>query len=124
MANYRRELKMRVDLRRKGKMEKAIEFVERMRKVQEKVGAALKKVQEEMKKQVNRGRKEAEVQKVGDRVMLSMKDLVFKKRLVKKLVDQYIGLYTINKVISTNVVKLRLLTLVKIHLVVNASWIV
>ena len=38
--------------------------------------------------------------------MLSMKDLVFKKRLEKKLVDQYIGSYTINKVVSTNAVKL------------------
>jgi len=38
--------------------------------------------------------------------MLSMKDLVFKKRLAKKLVDQYIGPYIINKVVFTNVVKL------------------
>jgi len=33
MANYRRELKMGTDIRRKEKMEKIIEFVERMRKV-------------------------------------------------------------------------------------------
>ena len=38
--------------------------------------------------------------------MLSMKDLVFKERLVKKLVDQYMGLYTIDEVISANMVKL------------------
>ena len=37
------------------------------------------KVQEKMKKQADRGRKEAEVWKVGDKVMLSTKDLVFKK---------------------------------------------
>jgi len=47
----------------------------------------LTKVQEEMKKQANRERKEVEEWKVGDRVMLNTKDLVFKKRLVKKLVD-------------------------------------
>ena len=35
-----------------------------------------------------------------------MKDLVFKKRPVKKLVDQYISSYIINEVISTNAVKL------------------
>jgi len=35
IANYSREIRMRVDLRRRGKMEKATEFVERMRKVQE-----------------------------------------------------------------------------------------
>ena len=32
-----------------------------------------------MKRQVNRGRKEAEVQKVGDKVILSTKDFVFKE---------------------------------------------
>ena len=38
--------------------------------------------------------------------MLSIKDLVFKERLTKKLVDQYMGSYIIDKVISTNTVKL------------------
>ena len=38
--------------------------------------------------------------------MLSMKDLVFKKRPAKKLEDQYIGSYIIEEVVSTNVVKL------------------
>ena len=38
--------------------------------------------------------------------MLSMKDLVFKKRLVKKLVDWYISSYIIERVVSTNTVKL------------------
>jgi len=33
IANYSREMRIGVDLRRKGKMEKAMEFVERMRKV-------------------------------------------------------------------------------------------
>jgi len=28
-------------------------------------------------------------------MMLSIKDLVFKKRLVKKLIEQYIGLYIV-----------------------------
>jgi len=56
--------------------------------------------------------------------MLNMKDLVFKERLTKKLVDQYIGSYTINKVVSTNVVKLQLPTLMRIHLVVNVSWVI
>ena len=35
MANYSRKLRIRVDIRRKGKVEKAIEFVKRMKKVQE-----------------------------------------------------------------------------------------
>ena len=33
MANYRRELQIRADIRRKGKVEKATEFVERIRRV-------------------------------------------------------------------------------------------
>jgi len=50
MANYRRELRMGGDIRRKGKMEKAMEFAERMKKIQEEAEAALKKTQEEMKR--------------------------------------------------------------------------
>ena len=87
MAKYRRELKIGVDLRKKGKIEKAIEFAERIRKIQEKAGAALKRAQEEMKWQVDKGWKKTEVWKVGNKLMLSMKDLVFKERLTKKLVD-------------------------------------
>jgi len=33
MENYGRELRMEIDLRRKEKMEKVTEFVERMRKI-------------------------------------------------------------------------------------------
>ena len=61
MANYRRELRIGVGLRRKEKIEKMTEFVERMRKVQEEAGTVLVKVQEEMKRQVDRRRKKAEV---------------------------------------------------------------
>jgi len=71
MANYGRELRMGIDIRRRGKMN-----------VQKEVGAALK------------------------RIMLSMKDLVFKERLARKLVDCYVGTYIIDKVVSTNAVKL------------------
>jgi len=56
--------------------------------------------------------------------MLSIKDLVFKEQLKKKSIDWYISLYIIDKVISTNMVKLWLLTLMRIHLVVNISWVV
>ena len=77
-----------------------------------------------MKQQENRERKKAEVWKVEVKVMLSMKDLVFKERLAKKLVDQYVGPYTIDEVVSTNVVKLQLPTSMRIHLVMNVSWVV
>ena len=59
-----------------------------------------------MKRYADRKRKETEEWKKGDRVMLSTKDLVFKERPVRKLVEQYIGPYEINEVVSTNAVKL------------------
>ena len=60
-------------------MEKTIEFIERMKRIQEKTGAVLRKVQEKIKKQTNQGRKEIEERKKDDRMMLSTKDLVFKE---------------------------------------------
>ena len=45
------------------------------------------KAQEKVKRQADRGRREAEVWQVRNKVILSTKDLVFKERLVKKLVD-------------------------------------
>ena len=56
-------------------------------KVHEEAGTVLVRIQKEIKRQADRGRKEAEVWKVGDKVMLSTKDLVFKEQLVRKLVD-------------------------------------
>ena len=59
-----------------------------------------------MKQQVNRERKEAEEWKKENKVILSTKDLVFKERPARKLVDQYVSPYTINEVVSTNAVRL------------------
>ena len=58
MANYGRELRMGGDIRKKGKVEKVMKFVKRMKKVHEEAGMALKKAQEDMKRQADRGRKE------------------------------------------------------------------
>ena len=106
MANYGKKVRMGGDIRKKGKVESTTEFVERMKKVYEKAEVALKKIQEEMKRYADRSRKEIEKWKRGDRVLLSTKDLVFKERPVKKLIERYIGLYVIEKVVSSNVVKL------------------
>jgi len=54
-------------------------------------------------------------------MMFSAKDLVLKEKLARKLVDQYVGLYIIEKVVSTNVVKLRLPISIKIFLFMNVS---
>jgi len=56
-------------------------------------------------------------------VILSIKDLVFKERLVKKLTERYIGPYEIEKVVLKNAVKLKLPASMRIYLVVNISKI-
>ena len=124
MANYRKELRIGGDIRRKGKVESAMEFVKRIKKVHEEAEAALKKTQKEMKRYVVRSRKETEKWEKGDRVLLSTKDLVFKERLARKLMERYIGPYAIEEIVSSNAVKLQLPSLMRIHLVVNVSWIV
>ena len=106
IVNYGRELRIRADIRRKGKVEKVTEFAKRMKKVKEEAKTALRKAQEEMKQQAKKRRMETKEQKKENRVLLSTKNLVFKERLVKKLVDQYIGPYFIDKVFSINMVKL------------------
>ena len=55
---------------------------------------------------------------------MSTKDLVFKERPTKKLMERYVGPYAIEEVISSNAVKLRLPNSMRIHPVVNVSRIV
>ena len=124
MANYGKEMRMGGDIRKKGKVESAMEFVERMKKVHEEAEAALRKTQKEIKRYTDRGRKETEKWKKEDWVLLSTKDLNFKERPSKKLMERYVGPYAIEEVVSSNVVKLRLPSSMRIHLVVNVSWIV
>jgi len=124
IANYGKELRMGEDIRRRGKVESATEFVEKMKKVHKEAGAALKKTQKEMKRYADRSRKETERWKKGNRVLLSTKDLVFKEIPVQKLTERYIGPYAIEEIVSMNMVKLRLLSSMRIYLVVNVSQIV
>ena len=67
IANYGRELRMRGDIRKKEKVESTTEFVERMKKVYEEAGAALKRTQEEIKRYADRNRKEMEDWKKGNK---------------------------------------------------------
>ena len=52
---------MEVDIRRKRKIEQATELTERMKWIQEEAEAALKRAQEEIKKQADRGRRKVEI---------------------------------------------------------------
>ena len=125
-VNYGRELKMGFDIRKKGKNEKAEEFVREMKERHEEARAALVKSQEEIKRQADRNKKEAEEYRVGDKVLISIKNLSKKlmKRVTKKLMEKFIGPYVVKKIVSENVVELELLALLRIHLVVNVRRIV
>ena len=60
IVSYKRELKIGADIKKKEKVEQVIEFIKRIRKIQEETGATLRKVQKKMKQQVNKRRREAE----------------------------------------------------------------
>ena len=56
--------------------------------------------------------------------MLNIKNLVFKKKPIKKLIKQYIGPYIIEEIILANEVKLKLLVSMRIYPVVNISQVI
>jgi len=122
-VNYGQDLRMGFEGRRKGKYEAAGKFVEKMRKIQEEVKAALGKAQEEMKKFVDRKQRKEEEYKVGDLVLLSTKDLKWqiKGRRSEKLTERFVGSYKIKRIISSNAIELKLPRTIKIHPVVNVS---
>jgi len=125
-VNYGKEPRMGLDIRKKGKNEKAEEFVRKMKKRHEKARVVLVKSQEEMKRQVDRSRKETEEYRVGDKILISIKDFLMelRKRATKKLIEKFIEPYVVKKIVSENVVELELPAVLRIHLVVNVRRIV
>jgi len=65
-ANNKQNPCIGFEIRKKGKFEKAEEFVMKMKEVHKKAEAALKKSQEEMRKYADRKRSETEEYRVGD----------------------------------------------------------
>ena len=122
-VNYGQNPRIGFKGRRKGKYEAAGKFVEKMKKIQEKAKVMLGKVQEEMKKFTNKKREEGEKYKVGDLVLLSMKDLKWqmKGRRSEKLTEHFVGPYKVKGIVSSNAIELELLKFIKIHPVVNVS---
>jgi len=125
-ANYGRKPRIGFDIRKKRKNVKAEEFAREMKKRNKEVRAVLVRSQKEMKKQVNRNRKETEEYRAGNRRLISTKDFSIElmKRITKKLTEKFIGLYVVKKIVLENMVELELLRSLRIHLVVNVSWIV
>ena len=101
-VNYGREPRIGFNIRKKEKNEKAEEFVGEMKEKYEEARAALVKSQEEMKRQTDRSRKEIEEYRVGDKVLISTKDISMEliKRVIKKLTEKFIGLYVVRKIVS------------------------
>ena len=124
-ANYRQDPRMGFERRKKGKYEGVEKFIEKMKEIQEEAKAVLGRVQEEMKKYIDRKRGEADNYKVRDLVILSTKDLKYQMvgRRTEKLMERFVGPYKIKKIILSNAVELELPSIVKIHLVVNISRI-
>ena len=124
--NYGREPRIGFDIRKKEKNKKVEEFAKEMKERHEEARAALVKLQKEMKRQADKSRKEAEEYRVDDKVLISTKDFSMElmKRAIKKLMEKFIGLYMIRKIVSENAVELELLALLRIHPVVNVRRIV
>jgi len=78
-----------------------------------------------MRKYADKKRGEVDEYKIGDLVMLSTKDLKYQMigRRTEKLMERFVDLYKIKKIISTNVVKLELQSTIRIYPVVNISRI-
>jgi len=121
--NYGQDPRMEFEGRRKGKYKAVGKFIEKMKKIQEKAKAALGKAQEEMKKFVDRRRKEKEEYRIGDLVLLSTKDLKWqmKGKRSEKLTKRFMGPYKVKRIVSSNAIELELLKSIKIHPVVNVS---
>ena len=73
MENYKRKLKMRVEIRKREKVEKMTKFAKRIKKIQKEVEVILRKAQKEIKQQADKGRKEAEKWKKENKIVLSTK---------------------------------------------------
>ena len=76
-VNYEQDPRIGFEVRRKGKYKGAEKFVIKIREVQEKAKVALGKVQKEIKKYVDRKKREVNEYKVEDLVMLSTKNLKY-----------------------------------------------
>jgi len=106
--NYGQKLRIGFKIRKKRKHAKVEEFVKEIKEIYKEMKAVLKKLQKEIKKYTNRNRKKVIEYKVGDRVLLSIKDLVWQMRnkQIKKLTEKFVGPYKIKKIIAENVVEL------------------
>ena len=124
-VNYSQNPRMGFEGRRKRKYKAAERFTERIKKIQKKTKAALSKVQEEMKRFVDRKQSEGEEYRVEDLVLLSTKDLKWqmKRKRSEKLTEYFVGPYKVKEIVSSNAIELELPSSIKIYSVVNISQV-
>ena len=83
--NYEKKPRMDFEIRKKRKHAKAEEFVKEIKEM-------YKEAKTVLKKHTDRNRKKAVEYKVGDRVLLSTKDLIWqmRNREIKKLMEKFV----------------------------------
>jgi len=125
MANNDQNPRIGFEMRKKRKVLRAEEFAAKIKEIQEEVQVVLRKVQEEMKKQVDWHRGEVEEYKVADMVLLSTRDLKWQiiGRRTDKLTERFVGPYKVKGIISSNAIELELPSSIRIHPIVNVSRI-
>ena len=87
-----------------------------------KVIAASEKAKITMKSQADKHCSTTPIYKIGDQVWLSSDNLCMLNRASKKLTERWIGPYEISSIMP-NVVELRLPKMLRIHPVMNISWV-
>ena len=124
-ANYGQNPRIEFKVRKKEKYKGVGKFVTKIKEIQEEAKTALGKAQKKMKKYINRKREEVNKYKVGDLVMLSIKDLKYQmvSRRTEKLMERFVDPYKVKKIILANVVELELSSTIRIYPVVNVSRI-
>jgi len=110
---------MGFEMRKKEKYEGTKRFAERMRSVQEEAKVVLQKVQDDIKRYVDRERGKVEEYRVGNLVLLSTKDLKYQmtKRCIEKFTEHFVEPYKVKAIISSNTIKLELSILSKLILI-------
>ena len=121
-ANYGYHPRMGFEPIRETQNESTGQFITRLKSVQEEAVSAIKRAQEEMKKQADRKRRDAPIFKKGDKVLISTENLQLKVP-AKKFAPRRIGPFKITDIVNDNAIRVELPKNLKIHNVFNVSQI-
>ena len=100
----------------------AEELTKQMEETLEQTKENIEKAKAHIKHQADRHRSQAPDYEIGDKVWLSTENLKL-TRTSKKLTERWLGPYDITKRIGDNAIELQLPRSMKIHPIVNISWV-